>query len=163
MKTLEQFLNEITTNKELTQMLIRTTNEQEIEKILKENGVNGTAEEFKALLKEKMQGGCELSDEELIQASGGLDSTPDGGEWAGNGVVYDINKLVFEFNVGETVFVWDQHIDQIGTILEKKISQDYDFAYPLYYVRLKNGPAKWYGQSSLAHINDMSVINLLGL
>ena len=40
MKTMEQFWGEITTNKELAEKLFKTTNEQELEALLKENEVD---------------------------------------------------------------------------------------------------------------------------
>ena len=46
MKTIEQFWNEITENKQLGEKLIKTTNEQELEAILEENEVDCTKEQF---------------------------------------------------------------------------------------------------------------------
>lgn len=69
MKTMEQFWSEITTNDELFEKLTKVTNNEELEAFLKENGVEGTVEEFKKLVAEKARG--ELSDEELEGVAGG--------------------------------------------------------------------------------------------
>ena len=161
MKTIEEFYNEIATNTELAEAAFNAHTENRLAQFLNEHEVDGTEEAFEVLVNEKLRSRHELSDEELEQASGGFDNTPDGGEWAGAGVVYDINELVFEFAVEEMVFVLDQHIDLlIGKIEARKIQQDFDFAFPIYYVRFKDGSADWIGQACLGHITDMSIIGL---
>ena len=59
MKTMEQFWNEITTNRELAEKLTKVTNDAELEALLKENEVSGTTEDFKALVeKYEHRAGC---------------------------------------------------------------------------------------------------------
>lgn len=69
MKTTEQFFGEITTNDELFEKLTKVTNDAELEAFLKENGVEGTVDEFKKLVVANTRD--ELSDEELEAVSGG--------------------------------------------------------------------------------------------
>ena len=71
MKTTEQFWNELTTSKELSEKLIKTTNEQELEAFLKENEVDCTKERFAEFILSKKNAG--LSDEELRIIAGGRD------------------------------------------------------------------------------------------
>lgn len=73
MKTMEQFWNEITTNRELAEKLTKVTNDAELEALLKENEVSGTTEDFKALVVAKAKESGELSDEQLEAVSGGID------------------------------------------------------------------------------------------
>ena len=73
MKTMEQFWNEITTNRELAEKLTKVTNDAELEAFLKENEVSGTTEDFKALVVAKAKESGELSDEQLEAVSGGID------------------------------------------------------------------------------------------
>ena len=73
MKTIEQFWNELTTSKELSEKLTSISNEQELEALLKENEVSGTTEDFKALVVAKAKASGELSDEQLEAVSGGID------------------------------------------------------------------------------------------
>ena len=148
MKTIEEFYNEAMADKALEEAASKAHKENRLAEFLTEHGVDGTAEEFEALVKEKILNRCELSDEKLEQASGGFDNTPYSGEWEYGGYVYDINELVFEFAVGETVFVWEQFV---GKIEAREIQQDFDRAYPAYYVRLDDGSARWYGQTCLSH------------
>lgn len=72
MKTMEQFLNEITTDKELAEKLSQIKSEQELAEFLKANDVEGTAEEFKKFVVAKAKASGELSDEELEDVSGGM-------------------------------------------------------------------------------------------
>ena len=71
MKTPEQFLDKITTNKVLAEKLTKVTNDAELEEFLTENGAEGTAEEFKKLIVAKAKASGELSDEQLEAVSGG--------------------------------------------------------------------------------------------
>lgn len=71
MKTTEQFLSEITTNKELFEKLTKVTSDAELEAFLKENGVEGTVDEFKKLVVAKAKESGELSDEQLETVAGG--------------------------------------------------------------------------------------------
>ena len=71
MKTLEKFWSELIANKELAEKLIKTTNEQELEAILKENEVDCTKEQFKEYVFAKAKESGEISDEELSAVSGG--------------------------------------------------------------------------------------------
>lgn len=73
MKTTEQFFGEITANKELFEKLTKVTDYAELEAFLKENGVEGTVEDFKALVVAKAKASGELSDEQLEAVSGGID------------------------------------------------------------------------------------------
>ena len=73
MKTTEQFFGEITANKELFEKLTKVTDYAELEAFLKENGVEGTVDEFKALVVAKAKASGELSDEQLEAVSGGID------------------------------------------------------------------------------------------
>ena len=73
MKTMEQFWNAITTNRELAEKLTKVTNDAELEAFLKENEVSGTTEDFKALVVAKAKESGELSDEQLEAVSGGID------------------------------------------------------------------------------------------
>ena len=71
MKTMEQFWNELTTSKELSEKLTSISNEQELEAFLKENEVDCTKEQFAEFILSKKNAG--LSDEELRIIAGGRD------------------------------------------------------------------------------------------
>ena len=71
MKTMEQFWNEITTNKVLAEKLAAASGEQKLEAFLKENEVDCTKEQFKEFVFAKAKESGEISDEELSAVSGG--------------------------------------------------------------------------------------------
>ncbi len=70
---MEQFWNELTTSKELSEKLHEVKNEQELEAFLKENEVDCTKEQFGEFLLAKAKKSGELSDEELRIIAGGRD------------------------------------------------------------------------------------------
>ena len=69
MKTKEEFWNEISNNKELTERLTKIENKQELEVFFKENEIEGTLEEFRKFIAEKTN--AALTDEELEAVAGG--------------------------------------------------------------------------------------------
>ena len=71
MKTIEQFWNELTINKELAEKFASVSSEQGLEAFLKENEVDCTKEQFGEFILSKKD--CELSDEELRIIAGGRD------------------------------------------------------------------------------------------
>lgn len=71
MKTMEQFWNELTTNKELAEKLEDASAGQKIESFLRENEVDCTEEEFREYSLKKAKERGELSDEQIAEASGG--------------------------------------------------------------------------------------------
>ena len=73
MKTMEQFWNEITTNKALVEKLAAASGEQKLEAFLKENEVDCTEEQFNEFILAKAKESGELSDEQLEAVSGGID------------------------------------------------------------------------------------------
>ena len=149
MKTFEQFYSEAMKNKTLADEVRRAITENRLAEILTKHEVNGTAEEFEAFAKEKECGSRELSDEELEQASGGI-------EWAGDGGEFEKKDVKFEFRVGETVRVWGFWSNKVGKIEKTDIEIDdegwRDIYYPVYYVRISDGSADWYEQSYLARL-----------
>ena len=149
MKTMEQFYSEAMKNKTLADEVRRAITENRLAEILTKHEVNGTAEEFEAFVKEKERNSRELSDEELEQASGGI-------EWAGDGSEFKEKDVKFEFRVGETVHVWGFWSNKVGKIEKTDIEIDdegwRDIYYPVYYVRISDGSAAWYQQSYLASL-----------
>ena len=71
MKTIEQFLNEVIANKELAEKLAGIQDEQKLAEFLKENEVDCTAEQFKALMIEIAKQSGEIPEEELDAVAGG--------------------------------------------------------------------------------------------
>ena len=71
MKTMEQFWNEITTNKALAEKLAAASGEQKLEAFLKENEVDCTKEQFGEFIIAKESGA--LSDDKLESVAGGYD------------------------------------------------------------------------------------------
>ncbi|MGN0657215.1 MAG: Nif11-like leader peptide family RiPP precursor [Ruminiclostridium sp.] len=73
MKTMEQFWDEITADKELAERLISVSDGHKLGEFLKENGVDCTKEQFTEFVLAKAKTSGELSDEQLEEVSGGLD------------------------------------------------------------------------------------------
>ena len=73
MKTIEQFWNEITTNKELSEKLAAASGEQKLEAFLKENEVDCTKEQFGEFIIAKAKERGALSDDKLESVAGGYD------------------------------------------------------------------------------------------
>lgn len=71
MKTIEEFYNEAMADKELEEAVSKAHKENRLAEFLNEHGVDGTAEAFEALVKEKKNGSRELSDEDIEQVTGG--------------------------------------------------------------------------------------------
>ena len=71
MKTIEQFLNEVIANKELAEKLAGIQDEQKLGEFLKENEVDCTTEQFKALMIEIAKQSGEIPEEELDAVAGG--------------------------------------------------------------------------------------------
>ena len=71
MKTMEQFYSEVMADKELEEAVSKAHKENRFTEFLNEHGVDGTAEAFEALVKEKKNGSRELSDEDIEQVTGG--------------------------------------------------------------------------------------------
>ena len=149
MKTIEQLYSEAMKNKALADEVCGAITENRLAEILTKHEVNGTAEEFEAFVKEKERSSRELSDEELEQASGGI-------EWAGDGGKFEEKDVKFEFRVGQTVRVWGFWSNKVGKIEKTYIEIDdegwRDIYYPVYYVRISDGSADWYEQSYLARL-----------
>ena len=95
MKTLEQFRSELIANKELAEKLIKTTNEQEFEAILKENEVDCTNEQFKEFMHVKAKESGELSDDELSTVSGGGYWSSTMGYKSGNYPVFKVDDTAY--------------------------------------------------------------------
>ena len=73
MKTMEQFWNEITTNKALAEKLAAESGEQKLEAFLKENEVDCTKEQFGEFIIAKAKESGALSDDKLESVAGGYD------------------------------------------------------------------------------------------
>lgn len=73
MKTMEQFWNEITTNKALAEKLAAASGEQKLEAFLKENEVDCTKEQFGEFIIAKAKESGALSDDKLESVAGGYD------------------------------------------------------------------------------------------
>lgn len=73
MKTMEQFWDEITADKELAQKLVSVSDGHKLGEFLKENDVDCTKEQFKEFVLTKARTSGELSDEQLEAVSGGFD------------------------------------------------------------------------------------------
>ena len=73
MKTMEQFWNEITTNKALVEKLAAASGEQKLEAFLKENEVDCTKEQFGEFIIAKAKESGALSDDKLESVAGGYD------------------------------------------------------------------------------------------
>ena len=73
MKTMEQFWNEITTNKALAEKLAAASGEQKLEAFLKENEVDCTKEQFGEFIIAKAKESDALSDDKLESVAGGYD------------------------------------------------------------------------------------------
>ena len=73
MKTMEQFWNEITTNKELAEKLAAASGEQKLEAFLKENEVDCTKEQFGEFIIAQAKESGALSDDKLESVAGGYD------------------------------------------------------------------------------------------
>ena len=73
MKTMEQFWNEITTNKVLAEKLAAASGEQKLEAFLKENEVDCTKEQFGEFIIAKAKESGALSDDKLESVAGGYD------------------------------------------------------------------------------------------
>lgn len=71
MKTIEQFWNEIATNKELAEKLTKAYSEQSIDRFLAENRVDGTKEQFRRFYLDKRRQISEYTDSELEKITGG--------------------------------------------------------------------------------------------
>ena len=71
MKTIEQFFNEVIANKELAEKLAGISDEQKLGEFLKENEVDCTTEQFKALMIEIAKQSGEIPEEELDAVAGG--------------------------------------------------------------------------------------------
>ena len=71
MKTIEEFYNEAMADKALEEAVSKAHKENRLAEFLNEHGVDGTAEAFEALVKEKKNGSRELSDEDIEQVTGG--------------------------------------------------------------------------------------------
>ena len=71
MKTIEQFLNAVISNKELAEKLAGISDEQKLGEFLKENEVDCTTEQFKALMIEIAKQSGEIPEEELDAVAGG--------------------------------------------------------------------------------------------
>ena len=73
MKTMEQFWNEITTNKALAEKLAAASGEQKLDAFLKENEVDCTKEQFGEFIIAKAKESGALSDDKLESVAGGYD------------------------------------------------------------------------------------------
>ena len=73
MKTMEQFWNEITTNKALAEKLAAASGEQKLEAFLKENEVDCTKEQFGEFIIAKAKESGAPSDDKLESVAGGYD------------------------------------------------------------------------------------------
>ena len=73
MKTMDQFWNEITTNKALAEKLAAASGEQKLEAFLKENEVDCTKEQFGEFIIAKAKESGALSDDKLESVAGGYD------------------------------------------------------------------------------------------
>ena len=73
MKTMEQFWNEITTNKALAEKLAAASGEQKLEAFLKENEVDCTKDQFGEFIIAKAKESGALSDDKLESVAGGYD------------------------------------------------------------------------------------------
>lgn len=71
MKTTEQFYNEILSSEQLKNGLATALKDNSLAEFLKENGVEGTAEEFKAFVLEKSNSAGALTDEQIETVAGG--------------------------------------------------------------------------------------------
>ena len=71
MKTIEQFFNEVIANKELAEKLAGIQDEQKLAEFLKENEVDCTTEQFKALMIEIAKQSGEIPEDELDAVAGG--------------------------------------------------------------------------------------------
>lgn len=74
MKTIEEFYNETMADKELTEAAFNALTENRFTEFLTEHGVDGTEQQFLQLLNEKADTDHILTDEALMQVSGGVNA-----------------------------------------------------------------------------------------
>ena len=116
MKTIEQFWNEITENKELGEKLASASEERQLDEFLKENEVDCTKEQFKAFVNEKVNDTNELTDEELEAVSGGDYYIEDP---VGAGI---LEKSPYKAEIWQHVEVYDikDMVDRPGTVIGRR-------------------------------------------
>ncbi|MGN1421941.1 MAG: hypothetical protein ACI4XA_01055 [Oscillospiraceae bacterium] len=157
MKTIEEFYNEVMENKALAEAANKARVENRLSEFLIEQEVDGTAEAFEALVKEKKSAGSELSDDELEKAVGGTygEASFFGISWSDNGYKYNKAEVEYLFNVNDRVIVdcWFRNLT--GTITEREICCKSYGCSPFYYPKYKikfdiDTSDDWYEQDSLA-------------
>ena len=141
--------------KALEEAVSKAHKENRLAEFLNEHGVDGTAEAFEALVKEKKNGSRELSDDELETATGGGKNWGDG---SGRCVVYEDDELVYRYDIGQEVYVDGLLYDSKAVVIERSYLTGTTFGgaaikYPRYRVKYSNGSTEWCNQNFLASCN----------
>ncbi|MGN1341508.1 MAG: hypothetical protein ACI4WS_14540 [Oscillospiraceae bacterium] len=148
MKTIEQFYNEAKENEALACELDKACMEECLQDFLTKHNVNGTAEEFEAFISQKKATSRELSDDELENASGGVD-------WECAGIKLKAKDVVFEFKIGDSVKYdgWFKNYDAV--VIDRRAKEVYangTWYIPYYSIRFDDDfSTKWVTQDYLAH------------
>ena len=155
MNTIEEFYNEAMADKALEEAVSKAHKENRLAEFLTEHGVDGTAEAFEALVKEKKNGSREFSDDELETATGGGKNWGDG---SGRGEVFGDQEVVYRFDIGQEVYVYGFIYDSKAMVIDRSFVTEpyFDKAvikYPRYKVKYSNGSTEWCDQHFLASCN----------